>query len=215
MSVVRSDPVRLQVAAKIREAITQLRFRPGQVLIERELCEATNASRASVREALRQLESEGLVHSVPGKGTSVAGVSQTEARDLYELRGVLESTAGRLFAQRADQEQREQLVALAAQLSRVVDSTTDFMAAKDAFYEVLFTGAQNAELHRMLKSLHLRITMLRATSLSAPGRLPRSAQELEEIARSAADGDAEATADLCLRHIEVACEAAFSMFESD
>lgn len=215
MSVVRSDPVRLQVASKIREAITELRFRPGQILVERELCEATNASRASVREALRQLESEGLVHSVPGKGTSVAGVSKKEAADLYELRAALESMAGRLFAERADDSQREQLVALAARAGTVHDSTSDFMAVKTEFYAVLVAGSGNAELERMIKSLHLRVTMLRATSLSVPGRLEQSARELAEIARRAASGDVDRTGELCTEHVRSASTAAFSVFESE
>jgi DNA-binding GntR family transcriptional regulator len=213
MSVIRADPVRLQVAAKIREAITDLRFRPGQILVERELCEATRASRASVREALRQLESEGLVHSVPGKGTSVAGVSMVQARDLYEMRGVLESMAARLFAERADDTQRRSLVELADRLHALTSSTLEFMAAKNDFYEVLFAGSGNGELHRMVKTLLLRITMLRATSLSVPGRLQRSAQEIEEIARRAAEGDSVAAAALSLRHVETAAQAAFSVYE--
>ena len=58
MRVQRSVPIRLQVARQIRAAISDMRFAPGQILVERELCEATGASRASVREALRELESE-------------------------------------------------------------------------------------------------------------------------------------------------------------
>ncbi len=211
MSVVRSDPVRLQVAAKIREGITELRFRPGQLLIERELCEATGASRASVREALRQLESEGLVHSVPGKGTSVAGVSRQEAIDLYEVRATLESMAGRLFAQRASAEQREQLMACVERLKHTTDDTARFMAVKDELYAVLFAGAGNLELVRIIQTLHRRITVLRATSLSVPGRLEVSARELERAAKAACDGDAETAARLYVAHVEAAADAAFSV----
>ncbi|HEX5193801.1 MAG TPA: GntR family transcriptional regulator [Solirubrobacteraceae bacterium] len=211
MSVVRSDPVRLQVAAKIREGITELRFRPGQLLIERELCEATGASRASVREALRQLESEGLVHSVPGKGTSVAGVSRQEAIDLYEVRATLESMAGRLFAQRASAEQREQLMECVERLKRNTDETARFMAIKDEFYAVLFAGAGNSELLRIVQTLHRRITVLRATSLSVPGRLGVSTEELERAAKAACDGDAETAARRLVEHVEAAADAAFSV----
>jgi DNA-binding GntR family transcriptional regulator len=130
------------------------------------------------------------------------------------MRGVLESMAARLFAERADDDQRRALIEQADRLHNLVDSTTNFMAAKNDFYDVLFAGSGNAELHRIIKTLLLRITMLRATSLSVPGRLPQSAQEIEEIARHAADGDAEGTAELSLRHVRIAAEAAFSAFES-
>src|SRR3954452_20357578 len=104
LTVEKLAPVRERVADRIRDAIVGTHFQPGALLVERELCEATTASRASVREALRRLESEGLVVSEPGKGTRVARLSPDEALNIYEVRGVLEGLAGRLFAERATPE---------------------------------------------------------------------------------------------------------------
>ena len=95
------SPVRTQVAENLRQAILGRHFRPGQRLVERELVEATGASRTSVREALRELAAEGLVTSIPNKGTVVTEVTRDEARQLYELRSGLEALAGRLFVERA------------------------------------------------------------------------------------------------------------------
>ena len=64
--------VRSMVAQKLREAIMSGKLKPGQRLVERELCEMTGVSRPSIREALRLLEADGLVNTVPHRGPSSA-----------------------------------------------------------------------------------------------------------------------------------------------
>ncbi len=138
MQVQRNEPIRNQVARALRTAIAELRFKPGEILIERELCELTGASRPSVREALRQLESEGLVTSAAGKGTIVATVTVDEARQLYEVRGVLEGLAGRLFTDVATEQQRGDLTRAVDRFEAEMDTPANLLAIKDEFYRVLF-----------------------------------------------------------------------------
>src|SRR5437773_11171615 len=85
--------VRSMVAQKLREAIMSGRLKPGQRLIERELCEMTGVSRPSIREALRLLEADGLVHTVPHRGPVVSPLRLEEARQLYPARAVLQGLA--------------------------------------------------------------------------------------------------------------------------
>src|SRR4051794_39830596 len=113
--------IRDQVAAQIRNAITSQQLVPGQVLVERELCEATTASRATVREALRQLESEGLIVSTNGRGSAVATLSADAARQIYEVRSQLEGLAGRLFAERATEADRRALRTALIHVEAAVD----------------------------------------------------------------------------------------------
>src|SRR5215471_4456604 len=87
--------------AKLRDAILSLHFKPGQHLVERELCEQTGVSRTSVREALRQLEAERLVERRASRGLFVASVTAEEARQIYEVRAALEPEMARLFAETA------------------------------------------------------------------------------------------------------------------
>jgi DNA-binding GntR family transcriptional regulator len=82
----KSATLRLLVEDKLRSAIATGRFKPGQRLIERELCELTGVGRTSIREALRQLEAEGLVTTIPHRGPSVSTISLDEARQLYSVR---------------------------------------------------------------------------------------------------------------------------------
>src|ERR1700719_4244153 len=94
--------VRAMVAQKLREAIMSGTLKPGQRLVERELCEMTGVSRPSIREALRLLEADGLVSTVPHRGPVVSTISLEEARQLYAARAVLEGFAGRECARLRD-----------------------------------------------------------------------------------------------------------------
>ncbi len=71
---------------RLRSAIGSGLFKPGQRLIERELCEQVGVGRTSIREALRQLEAEGLVTTIPHRGPIVSTISVEEAEQLYDLR---------------------------------------------------------------------------------------------------------------------------------
>ena len=99
LRIARDDAtLRRKVEKTLRSAIHSGHFKPGQRLIERELCELIGVGRTSIREALRQMEAEGLVTTIPYRGPSVASISAEGARDLYQLLGVLKPFAAKLFA---------------------------------------------------------------------------------------------------------------------
>jgi len=77
----------------LRESILDGEFRPGQPLIETELASQLQISRAPLREAMRVLSAEGLLETVPYRGTTVKALTKTDIEELYSLRGVLESFA--------------------------------------------------------------------------------------------------------------------------
>lgn len=165
-------PLRLQVLDGLRRAIIDGRLAPGARLTERELTEMMGVSRTVIREALRQLETEGLITNVPNKGPVVRELSPAEAKDLYTIRAVLEGLAARLFVQNA--EDRE-LKNLAGALDLVADAyqrgdAQAVLESKNRFYEVLFEGAGSETLSSMLGTLHARIWRWRALGLSHPRR---------------------------------------------
>lgn len=199
--------IRDQVAGLIRDAIADLRLVPGQLLVERQLCETTTASRATVREALRQLESEGLVTSANGRGTVVATLSADEAREIYEVRSALEGLAGRLFAQRATAADRQALESAFADLESVAGDTRAMLMIKSKFYDVLMRGAQNSQLSRTLAGFNRRVMVARAMSLSREGRWKASLEEVRAICAAAVSGDADEAERLCREHVRQAATA--------
>lgn len=161
-----TETLRKRTVEMLRNAILDLRFQPGDRLIERELCELTGVSRTSVREALRHLESEGLVHTVPYRGPVVASITPEDARQIYEVRMALEGLAGRLFAKRARSKDVAALTTAARRYERAIRQreVKGVLAALTSFYDIVFTGSGNAIVASLLRSLGARMQFLRATT---------------------------------------------------
>ncbi|WP_246795226.1 GntR family transcriptional regulator [Burkholderia perseverans] len=201
--------LRQQVIDGLRACISDLTFKPGDRLIERELCEMLGVSRTLVREALSQLVAEGLVQIIPHKGPIVSLMTGDEARGLYEVRAVLEALAGRQFTERANDEQRVALKQALTELATIQDAQgqdgiMQFLKQKAQFYDVMLEGANNPVLTEMLRLVHTRVMMLRATTLSQEGRLPQSYEEISAIVDAVLRNDADAAAAACKRHVEQA-----------
>lgn len=208
------SPVRAQVLDNLRQAILNRHFAPGQRLIERELVELTGVSRTSIREALRELAAEGLVTTIPNRGTVVATVSAEEARQLYEVRSVLEGLAGRLFVKNATESQRRALRRTLVTIERAAARNGSMLDAKDRFYEILFVGGGNVALQQTASALHARVRALRSLSLSVPGRAQESVAELQDIVAAIEANDAEKAARMCRRHVLNASAAVTEALEA-
>ena len=205
--VQRQAPIREQVADILREAIVEMRLEPGQLLVEGQLCAMTSASRPSVREALRQLEAEGLVESHNGRGTVVAVVTPELAAQVYQVRAELEGFAAVLFVANASDQQRAELRAAVAEVERAVredGAITAILAAKNQVYQVLFAGAGNPILHQLLGMLQRRVTQLRALTLAQPGRPEAGAAEIKDILAAIEARDPQAARLAAARHVEQA-----------
>lgn len=204
LSIARTAaPIREQVEKSLRQAIVDGQFRPGDRLIERELCAAFGVSRTSLREALRQLEVDGLIVNIPNKGLVVATVTVEEAEEIYQARAVLEGLAGRLFAERAPAEQITALshaVAMIEEMQQHGDQR-ELLKAKDRFYEVLLHGSGNRTVYSLLMSLHDRIASLRALTLTQPGRSVQSVEEIRQIVAAVKRHDPDGTWQACVEHV--------------
>ena len=209
--------VRTIVAQKLREAIMSGTLKPGQRLVERELCEMTGVSRPSIREALRLLEADGMVNTVPHRGPAVSTISLEEARQLYAARAVLEGFAGRECARLRDpavvRRMGDALTRLKAAFGFAKPNMMAVLEAKTDFYAALIGGCQNVFIERMLKPLHDRITLLRITSMSQPKRMNRSLREVTAIWRAIQRGDEDLAERRCVDHVEAAAVAALDMIE--
>ncbi|MGB3541010.1 MAG: GntR family transcriptional regulator [Mesorhizobium sp.] len=208
----RSATLRGQVEEKLRVAISSGSFVPGQRLIERELCEKLGVSRPSLREALRQLEAEGLITLIPHRGPIVTTVDADEARQLYELRSLIEGFAAERCAQTASRELKLALTDAVEEFARVATSgkADNLIETKSTIYDLLLEGAGNIFVRQTLESLYNRINLLRVTSMAQPGRLEHSIAELREIAAAIQSGDGPRAAAACQLHIANAATAALA-----
>lgn len=203
-------PMRRLVEEGLRNAIMTGRFGPGQHLPDRMLCELFGASRSVVREAVRLLEAEGMITTIPNRGPFVTFLSSAEAAQVYEVRAVLEALAGEGFAIRASDAERaelrqvyERLDALQPGASREV-----LLGLKREFYEVLMRGCRNPLVARMFESIINRNTQLRATSLSDPGRLPHTIAEIRRVVEAIEARDPEGAWEACRFHVRRAAAVA-------
>ena len=189
-------PLRHQVLDYVRQAIISGRLAPGARLVERDLIEMMGVSRTVIREALRQLEAEGLVATIPNKGPVVRELSAAEAKDLYAIRGALLGLAARFFVQNADDADVTKLRTALDDMVVCYDSGDPgrIVDAKTRFYDLLVAGARSDSLSVMLSTLHARIWRWRALGLSHPSRSPMRSREsiegLREMFHAVANRDA-------------------------
>jgi len=215
------DPSTLRelTAERLREGILTMHFRPNQRLVERDLCEQTGVSRTSVREALRHLESEGLVERRPNKGLYVTAITVDEARQIYEVRGALEPVLGRLFTQRATERDLNALAATLKKIDKAIAAkhVRGHVEALDDFYNVLLIGSGNEVARRFLQTLRVRITYLRSLT-AAKADLARKRETLRlmrEIVEAAGRRDGDKVARLCATFVERSAAFALQVLSAE
>ena len=201
---------------KMREAIWSGHFQMGQRLVERDLCAQLDVSRTVVREALRHLESEGLVENLPHSGPAVATITANQARQIYEVRAMLEGRAARRCAESASPEDVKRLGDLndAIQCAFRSGQHRDVILKTTAFYSALFDVAGLQIAGEVVDSLNARINQLRARTISSPGRQKQASAEMSEILTAIGNGDAELAERAAIRHIERVAELAERSFEN-
>lgn len=197
-------PLRDQVSGVLRKAIVERELRPGQRLVERELTDQLQVSRATIRESLRELEAEGLVTVIPQRGAVVASISVQEAEDIYEARGAIEVLIVRRFVARATEADVAKLADSLEPMRVAIEQgqgVGELLSCKNQFYAALVAGAGSTVLATLLSTLQARVSLLRATSLTHAGRPAEMLAELTELVRAIGDRDAEEAARLCAVHV--------------
>lgn len=205
------ESLREKTVKALREAILSDHLKPGQRLVERDLCEQTGVSRSSIREALRYLESEGLVESRGPKGMFVTVLTEQQAMEIYEVRAALEAEAALQFSARASD---EDIAELREAYGRVERASLKDQAAYgreiELFFETLFAGAGNATAHALMRSLRARINFMRNTTirLAPKTRVEGSMAQMKLIIEALERRDGQAAAIACRGY--VARSAAFA-----
>jgi DNA-binding GntR family transcriptional regulator len=195
--------LRALVVERLRLAIVTGRFAPGSQLRERELCELTGVSRPLVREALRQLEAEGLVSAFANRGSVVTKMTPEEVTKIYDLRSVLESFAAREFARLRLPKDIDALQRAVGRLDEVEDhgSPLEILQVGSAIHSAITTGSGNPYLAEALGTLHNRIALIRFISLHQRSRIGVTFSELRALSAAIVSGDVKQADELCTRHL--------------
>ncbi|MFM9970902.1 MAG: GntR family transcriptional regulator [Burkholderiales bacterium] len=197
-------PVRAQLAQRLRSFITDGTYRPGDRMTERELCERLRVSRPSVREALRQLEAEGLIDILPNRGPVVREISAADVLELWEVRVALETLIARRFAVHGTEKQIDALeqaihdfdAALRSQDVGVIKTT------KTEFFEAFAAGANNSMLAAYFRQVNVRLSFLWSSSLMFPGRPAESIGEFISLLGAIRSRSADASQAAIVLHNE-------------
>jgi len=209
--------VRDHAISKLRNAISSGLYPPGARLVERELCEALGVSRTSVREALRQLQSENLVEVGRRRSINVAVITAQDAADIYMIREMLETQAIRRFVALSDDAERKALAAVHKRLVKALSKNdmAQLSAIASEFYERVLIGAKSRVIYEVARPLLARVNYLRIRSMAEPGRLDGGLKEWDAMMDAVQAGDADRAAEAMAVHLRNARAAIVARLEAD
>ncbi len=213
----QTAPLRNKIIASLRTAIATGVLEPGARLVERDLCAQLGVSRTSLREALRELQADGVLLQAGARGLSVGSVSRGEAENAYRIRAVLEALVVEQFIERASDRDVRELVKEGEALKAAYRSgdVARMLLSKHRFFERICIGADNALAFNIINRLVLRTASLRSRSLARKVRQQQSLEETENIikairTRSVSEAKRAATA-----HVNNAMTSVFTALDQE
>lgn len=194
-----------RVFQKIREDILSGKYQENQELRENTLGKELGVSRTPVREALRQLELEGLVTIIPNKGAYVTGFSEKDIQDIYMICMLLEGLCARWATEHITQQQLDELdeVILLSEFYMKKDSNIkEQMVSLDSrFHEILYAASDSRFLSRLLNDFNNYVKSITGNILVSTDRMRKSVREHKQILRAIRDGDADMAEQLASEHV--------------
>ncbi|MDO4834208.1 MAG: GntR family transcriptional regulator [Bacillota bacterium] len=147
-------PMSTGLLAKMQEDILTGRLRPGQKIVEQDLCRKYGVSRTPIREALRQLEADGLVETVLNRGAFVIGMSDRDYEDMFEMRKAYEIQAVKWAIERITDEEMEQLEETFEfmEFYTMRNDIEKMLVINTGFHQVIYQASHNRVLHKQLES---------------------------------------------------------------
>lgn len=195
--------LRGQVFHAIREDILKGRYKENDELRETTLGKELGVSRTPVREALRQLELEGLVKIIPNRGAFVTGISEKDVRDIYMVRSVLEGLCVQMAAEHMTKERIDELeeVLLLTEYYLEKGNMEQLTELDGKFHQILYTASESRILEHVLSDFHKYVQLARRNSVKTESRAQKSLEEHREILEALKENDAEKAEKLANTHI--------------
>ena len=203
--------IQARVIAEMRRRIISVDLPPDVNLSELALAEEFGVSRTPVREAFKQLQTEGLVEIRPRVGTFVTTPSRREINELFEMKELLEGAAARLLAQRGRVPELDRLEENLREADAAVqrDDTARYAELVQEFHDLLIVGSDNRKLEAHYRTLmnQLAYPRLVTTSLSQPGRPAQSDQEHHRVVELIAAKDGDSAERVMREHVRASRQA--------
>ncbi len=218
LAPIKSTRIYEEIVRQIKQLISEGQLKSGDRLPpERDLAEKFVVSRTSVREALRALESLGLIEIRPGEGTFVREVSidalvgplalllttQREAiAELFEARRLLEPALAGLAAARATRDEIQEMDRILEEQAKEIAAGNTGLAQDAAFHAAIGAAAHNRAITRLAHAIMDLLSQSREESLNTPGRPTRSHQDHRRILAAITARDERAARQAMLDHLE-------------
>ena len=205
---VSNAPVSMSLLAKLQRDILTGKFRPGEKLTEQALCEQYGVSRTPIREALRQLEADGLVENILNRGAFVIGMSQQDYEDMFELRKAYEIQAVRWAIRRITDEEMERLEETFEfmEFYTMRNDIDKMLVINAGFHQVIYEASHNRMLQRLLSSYQTFLKYRDSGMVYESDYLTTVLEEHRAIFKAFIDRDEKAGAEAMERHINRAKE---------
>ena len=188
-----SQALYLQVADRLREQIYQHELAPGDAIEEMALCERFGISRTPLREALKVLDSEGLVELIPRRGSFVRNLDIDELNELFPVMMVLEGLCAKEAVEHCSDKDMIQLEAMHEKLETFAreENVDSYYEQNFVFHQAVQDLSGNKWLQRVIGDLRKVLRLARHMQLTIPGRLQESLEEHREIMKSFRQKNAE------------------------
>lgn len=195
--------LRVQVYYKLRDNILNGAYPQGMLLQEIKISEEFGVSRTPVREALKQLELEGLILMIPNKGAKVLTISADDIRDIYEIRSLIEGMAARLAAEKiTDAELTKMKHSLELEEFYIMKENLEGATGEDSsFHQIMYESCHSRYLEKILTDFHCYCQLVRAKSLSEKGRSKASLKEHQAIYEALVAHDGVTAAECATKHV--------------
>ena len=182
----------------IRGLIVSLELPPGAVIDERELMQRLGLGRTPVREALRRLAQEQLVEVFPRRGMFVTSVDVRDLARISEVRLALEPEAAQLAAERATEEEREELSALGDGIKR----GADLMSLDEQIHRAIYRAAHNHLLEKTLGEYYVLAHRIWMIALDREADLKDAVEAHRDLIQAIVVGNGDRAASLMQAHVE-------------
>jgi DNA-binding GntR family transcriptional regulator len=181
-------------------------FAPGDRLREEDVGERLGLSRTPVREALRRLESDGIVEHRPRVGAVIRSLSHTEVVELYEMRMVLERTAAEMAAKHGAEVEFDALEHLNDQIEAARENPARGAAINQDLHKGLYLAGRNRFLLEAARALNNSLLLLGPSTYTDPDRIDVVVRQHRDILNALRDRDAEAAGAAAEAHLRTSLQ---------